>query len=145
MNVTCFELVLYRGLLILSLFMFSLADVLFQSISSLWGYLQHIPVQMYLDCQFPYSFSLVLVWFPCSEQSLKHLNRVLSHILVRFVVLSSRYATHLCSVNTIACSIVHMVHGRQSGSVSPYDRRQPSHVYLCAVLSMTNVPCFFPQ
>jgi hypothetical protein len=33
MIVTCFELVLYRGFFIMSLFMFSLADALFQSIS----------------------------------------------------------------------------------------------------------------
>jgi hypothetical protein len=89
--------------------------------------------------------SLCSIWFPSIEQSSKQLNRVSSHIPVQFAVPSSHYAMNLWYVNTMACSIVHKVHCCQSCSVSPYDRRQPSHVYICTELPMSNAPHLPPQ
>jgi hypothetical protein len=108
-----------------------------------WGRLRHIPVQIYLDCQFPYSFSLCLVSFPCIEKSLKQLNRISSHIPVQFVVPSSHYAVNLYSVNTSVCSTRHMVHYCRNCLVSSYDRRQLSMSNVNIDLSSTNIATMF--
>jgi hypothetical protein len=119
---------------------FSLFDALFLSIYLPGGYSRHIPVQMWLDSQFPYSFSLIAVWFPCIGHKLKQLNRVSSHIPASLVVPSSHYAMNICSVNTMVCSIVHMMHCCRSDSMSTYVRSQPCRVYFWTILPMANAP-----